>query len=109
MENTIKNRKRFFFFPIVAIAFVFAGGYLVMQLWNYILPGTIAGVGELTYFKAIGLLILSKLLFGGFRGKPHGKCSHHEHHDYWKEKMMNVTDEDKEKFKAGWRDHCGRS
>lgn len=109
MEDNFKNKRKFILFPLFAIAFVLVGGYVVMQLWNYILPSTIVGVGELSYLKAIGLLILSKILFGGFKGKSHGKCSgEHDHHTFWKEKIMHMTEEDKEKFKAEWKNRCSR-
>ena len=46
--------------------------FIVMQLWNHLLP-EIAGVRTITFWQALGLLILSKILFGGFRrpGGPH--------------------------------------
>lgn len=49
-----------------------AGGALaVMLLWNWLLPAMF-GWKEITYLQAGGLLILGRLLFGGF----HGRCSH---------------------------------
>lgn len=50
---------------ITAIAiFTFLGGQLVMQLWNWLMPA-IFGLRELTFWQAVGLLLLSRILFGG--------------------------------------------
>ena len=66
-------KRRFFFaFPFIMLSFVFIGGLAVMLLWNAILPAVL-GVAALTYWQAIGILALSRLLFGGFhRGGPWG-------------------------------------
>ena len=103
--------NRFLFFPLFAIAFFLLGGLAVMLLWNAILPPTIASVGALTYWRAVGLLILCKILFGGFRGKSQGRPfdkSGFRGSPPWKEKMMNMTEEEREKFKAEWKERCGR-
>lgn len=49
----------------VAAAIVALFGLLVMWLWNTCVVGTIVGVNPITFYKAIGLLILSILLFKG--------------------------------------------
>ena len=46
-------------------------GLLVQALWNGVVPDVL-GVRPLTYWQAVGLLILSRLLVGGFRGGPGG-------------------------------------
>lgn len=48
-------------------------GGAVMMLWNAIMPGLFAGAGALDYPHALGLLILCRLLFGGFRGHGGGR------------------------------------
>ena len=58
---------------------------VVMLLWNWLMP-MIFHLGELTYWQALGLLILSKILFGG--GHGHGGPSHSYHRDkYFKERF----------------------
>ena len=57
------------FFGIIAIgglAILF--GFTVMWLWNWLMPD-LFGLPTLTFWKAVGVVILSKLLFGGFGGK----------------------------------------
>ncbi len=81
-------------------------GFVVMGLWNNILVA-VTGVKAITFLQALGILLLSKILFGGFggggkswRGSP-----------AWKEKMKQrwdkMTPEEREKFKAEWKNRCG--
>lgn len=79
-------------FIVLAIA-ALAG--LVMWLWNWIVPSLFIGAQSIDYLRAIGLLLLCRILFGGFHG--HGGWRHHRHMQRW-EKM---TDEEKEKFRQG--------
>jgi hypothetical protein len=53
---------------IVAIAlFTFLGGTVVRLLWNWLLP-PLFGFKMITFWQAIGILALSRILFGGFHG-----------------------------------------
>ena len=76
---------------------------IVMLLWNAILP-SLFHFPDITWPQALGLLILSKLLFGGFRGGG-GPRQH------WKNKMkqrwMNMQPEEREKFMQEWNRRCG--
>lgn len=114
MERRFGNRrggKRFFFFPLVAIAFVAVGGCVVMLLWNNIVPEVIPLVRKLDYGQAIGLLVLCRILFGGFKGRPPGFRpgeGMRRGGPGWREKMNNMTDEERAKFKEEWRERCRR-
>ena len=74
--------------PIFIILFVvalFAFSYVVMSLWNWLIPDLFSGP-MITMWQAIGLLILSKILLGSFN-HGHCKCNkHHRYHSNWKEK-----------------------
>lgn len=48
-----------------AAAFVFVGGQVVRLLWNWLLP-PLFGWHTLTFWQAIGLLVLCRILFGNF-------------------------------------------
>lgn len=113
--------KRFRFmarFPLMAIVFLLVGGLVVMFLWNNIIPMVIPSVKPLNYAQAVGLLLLSRILFGGFRWGPPGPFGRggfrggppfrggHSFRDdpEWREKVMNMTDEEREKFRAEWRE-----
>lgn len=107
MNNAFNKRRKFILFPLAGLAFAALAGWIVMLLWNAILPGLITGVGAITYFKAVGLLILCRILFGGFRG-PRGGQHNFRGRNAWKEKMMNMSEEEKAAFKAEWKSRCGR-
>jgi len=60
---------------IGAALFALVFGWLVMILWNWLMP-TIFHLGEIAYWQAFGLVVLAKLLFGGMhgpRGRGHGR------------------------------------
>lgn len=92
-------------FPLFFIAAALLFGAIVMGLWNAILPAVI-GVKTITYLQALGILLLSKILFGGF-GRRGGWGRHAEWRNKWQEKWAGMTPEEREKFKAEWKNRCG--
>ena len=54
--------------------FIFFGGIIVQWLWNWLLPD-IFGLRRVTFWEALGLLALCRILFGGF-GKSGGSRGH---------------------------------
>lgn len=78
-------------------------GFVIMWLWNWLMP-ELFDLPSLTYWQAVGLFILSKILLGGIGGggsskskkssdhcnskkKKKGDFSKWEHYDnFWKEK-----------------------
>jgi hypothetical protein len=92
-------RMKFLKFGVIAIAAVFVFAFIVMSLWNWILPSA-TGWHPITYWQALGLLVLSKILFGGFRFGPP-----------WRRRMLErwaqMTPEEREKFREGMRARCG--
>jgi hypothetical protein len=94
--------KRAIFIPIAIAAGIFVFGFAVMYLWNGILT-PVLGVGIITFWQAIGILILSKILFGCFKGGH----SHHKYHGHHiKEKMMQLSPEEREKMYAEYKERC---
>lgn len=96
--------KKGLMFVTLFIAFVLLLGLAVMGLWNAILPAVL-GIKVITFTQALGILLLSKILFGGFHGGFRGR------REQWRmkmqEKMGSMTPEEKEKFKSEWRNRCG--
>src|SRR6267378_4353303 len=90
-------------FAAIALVAITVFSFVVMQLWNWILP-PVVGWHPITFWQALGLLVLSKILFGGFRGVP-GR------HMYWRRRMMErweqMTPEEREKFRQGMHGRCG--
>lgn len=101
MKQNWKRKKPLIFLLIaVGIALLFA---VVMFLWNAILPDVL-GVSVINYWQAAGITILSKILFGGFKGGgPQGDRIKHK----LKAKFMNMTEEEKANFKAEWKNRRG--
>ena len=67
------RRKWILMIPIgiAAIAvFTFLGGTIVQLLWNWLLP-PLFGWPVLTFWQALGLLALCRILFGGVGGRWH--------------------------------------
>lgn len=100
--NMIKHKKPFFI--LIPISLFFAVGVIVMLLWNWLVPD-IFGLGTITYLQAFGLLLLSRILFGNFSG---GKRKSRFAQNRFKEKMMGMTDEERQKFKDEWKKRCSR-
>ena len=79
-----KNRKKFIPLMILAgLAFFTAFTFAVMLLWNWLMP-VIFGLVEITFWQALGILVLSKILFGGFHHKGHRS---HKSKEYWKQRF----------------------
>jgi len=97
-----------FILPLAAVA-VFAVGYVVMALWNCLMPSLFPtlNIGPLTYWHALGLLLLCKILFGGFHRHHRGWRGRRQMNAAWKEKWMQMSDEEKAKFKDEWKNRCG--
>ena len=68
-----RHWKWFFIVPAAIVGMIVAGsglvalgGWAVMSLWNWLMPG-LFGLPVVTFWQALGLLALSRILFGGFR------------------------------------------
>jgi hypothetical protein len=61
-------------FGILGVGLLFLFGYVVMLLWNWLMP-EIFGLKTLTYWQAWGMLALSCILFGRIGGGSSGKSS----------------------------------
>jgi hypothetical protein len=92
-------------FALFAVVFVVVAGFVVMGLWNWLMP-TLFALHSITFWQALGLLLLSKLLLGGFHGHHGGGW-----HGHWRGRMMErwekMTPEEREKFRETMRHRCG--
>jgi hypothetical protein len=77
--------------------------WIVVGLWNWLMPA-LFGVNQIHFWQALGLLVLTRILFGGFRGRPGG------HRNVWRERMrkrwQTMTPEEQQQFRSGVRG-CG--
>lgn len=102
LHNRRHLTRKILFFALLVPLMILAVGYIVMALWNYTLP-QIFNVSTITFWQAIGLLILSKILFGGFRGGWH---RHHRHEERWKQKWSSMSEEEKARYRQRWQQWC---
>src|ERR1700680_1801449 len=90
-------------FALFAVLFLTVFTFVVMHLWNWLMPA-VFGWHVINFWQALGLLILSKILFGGFRGGSHRPW-------HWRRRMMErwerMTPEEREKFRGSMRGRCG--
>jgi len=92
---------RYIFIGIFAL---FAITALFFVLWNWLVPAIFNGP-VITFWQAIGILVLSKILFSGvWKDRSHySGYPHSEWRKRFEEKMKNMSDEEKERFKAKFR------
>src|SRR5579862_9576099 len=93
---------------LIALAAALLFGFVVMSLWNWVVP-PVFGLHAIGYGQALALLVLTRILFGGFRrgfGGGFGPGMH------WRRRMMErweqMTPEEREKFRAGMGAGFGR-
>ena len=85
------------------VLFVVIGGCIVQQLWNWLLPPLFA-LRQITFWQALGLLVLCRILFGGLGG-------HGGYRSRFRRRMAErweaMTPEERERFRQGMRARCG--
>jgi hypothetical protein len=92
--------KKWLMLPIglAAVALVtFLGGSLVQWLWNWLMP-LLFGLREVTFWQAVGILALSRILFGGFGFGGHRSRGRWDRH---------MSAEERERFRQRTRNRCG--
>ncbi|MDB4920450.1 hypothetical protein [Mucilaginibacter sp.] len=96
-------KRRFLFIPLAVAAILSLVSFVVMNLWNYLLPG-ILHVGVITFWQAMGIFILCKILFGFGKGGGPGRGNWMRHR--MEERFKNMTPDEREKFKEKMQ-NCG--
>jgi len=109
-------RKRFI--PLVLVgfaAFIFVGGEVVKLLWNWLAP-PLFGLPLLSFWQALALLALCRILFGGFgmhgggrrvgRGQVVDRITDRMA-DRFAERWQNMTPEQRERFRQRVRERSG--
>lgn len=88
-------------FLMIVIAVIFFGE-IVMRLWNWLMPG-LFHLPAITFVQALGLLVLSKLLFGGFHRHSGGRGWRRDMKQRWEQ----MSPEERERFRAGLKSRRG--
>src|SRR5215470_17539581 len=98
MKKGFWARRVVLFILFAAIA-IFVFGGVVMLLWNNVLA-QVTHVSTITFIQALGILVLAKILFGGFRG-GWGSRGY-----YWKQRMKEKWDQ---RMREKWDNMTSRS
>ena len=100
--------------PLIAL-FIFIGGEIVKLLWNWLLP-PLFGWHQITFWQALGILILARILFGGigrhgsrdrpfFRGRVRERIAERMG-ERMGERWEKMTPEERERFRQGMGRWC---
>jgi hypothetical protein len=104
------RRKWIVLAPLAIVAiplFIGIGGAAVQLLWNWLMP-PIFGWRPITFWQALGLLALCRILFGGFghhgsdRSRFRRRIS-----ERMAERREHMTPEEWERFRQRMRERCG--
>ena len=99
-------KKLIFIAPLAILGmlvFTFLGGELVLHLWNWLLP-PLFGWRQLTFWQALGLLALCRILFGGIGLHGSGRSNIRRRME---ERCAHMTPEERERFRQGMRARWG--
>jgi hypothetical protein len=88
---------------LAMLAFIIIGGEVVRYLWNWLLP-PLFGWRQITFWQAVGLLALCRILFGhhGWRGSGGSNFRRR-----MKERCGRATPEERERFRQAMRERWG--
>ncbi len=103
-----KVRKLIFIAPLAIVGmavFIALGGVIVRALWNWLIPGLI-GWNTITFWQAIGLLLLCRILFGGWGGRGSGRSRMRRRME---ERFDQMTPEERERCRQAFFGRWGRA
>jgi hypothetical protein len=82
-------------------------GAIAMLLWNWLMP-VVFGLACISFWQALGLLALARILFGGMGlGRFWGTGMMRHHHNPIREKWMKMTPEERKEFMMKHHAHRG--
>lgn len=103
-NQSMHRKKKLFFIPVIIVILLgLSAG--VQFLWNSVLPDAVH-VQPLTYWHAVALLLLCRILFGNFNFKRGEGRSFGGPTREMREKWMKMNDEQRAKFKERFKDRC---
>lgn len=84
-------------------AMVLVFGFVVMHLWNWLVPAIFDGP-TVNFWQALGVLLLARILTGGFRWMG-WKGRHHMRH-HWRSKWEQMSPDEREHWRSKMKDKC---
>jgi hypothetical protein len=119
LTNLTRLTKLILIAPLAILGmliFAWIGGEVVMLLWNWLAP-TLFGLRQITFWQALGLLALCRILFGGFglgggghRSGPRRRMEgriRERIRERMDERWEQMTPEERERFRQGMGSGCG--
>lgn len=107
------RRKWAFLAPLAILGillFMAVGGVVVQLLWNWLVPA-VFGWREITFWQALGLLALCRILFGGHGGRGVARSVRGRMGERMAgrltERWERMSPEERERFRQGMRGRCG--
>jgi hypothetical protein len=85
------------------LVFIFIGGEIVMHLWNWLLP-PLFGWRQIAFWQALGILLLCRILFGGFGCHRPARSNMRRRME---ERYEHMTPEERERFRQCMRERWG--
>lgn len=105
--------KMKFAFLLLGVAFVAAFGAVVMLLWNALVPDLFGGP-SIGFWQAAGLLVLCRILLGGFGGPGGPRGRWHQMTPEERERFRDgirqwraMSHDERREFRRGLRGRCG--
>jgi hypothetical protein len=93
------------------VVFVWIGGELVKFLWNWLAPA-LFGLPAITFWQALGLLVLCRILFGGCGVSRRGGVRSNvgrRMRERMAERWEQMTPEERERCRQGFPGRSGRT
>jgi uncharacterized membrane protein len=89
------------------LLFIAIGGEIVMLLWNWLVPA-LFGWRQITFWQAVGLLALCRILFGGHGVFRTARSNmRHRIRERMQERWARMTPEERERMRERFRRRCG--
>jgi hypothetical protein len=109
-----RKMKWIFIAPLAILGillFMAIGGEIVMHLWNWLLP-PLFGWRQIAFWQALGLLVLCRILFGGWGSHGSGHSNVRRRvvdrlADRMGDRWDAMTPEERERFRQRMRERCG--
>ena len=101
-------RKFRFLIPLIVLAVVALFTFAVFALWNGVLA-EVVNVKTITYWQALGLFVLARILVGGFPGRRGGPFGPPWRRRMMMERWQSLTPEQREELRRRFGDWPGPS
>ena len=101
----LKKALKFVFF---ATLFIALAGFVTQSLWNWLVPSLFHGP-VISFGQTLGLLVLSRILFGGFgRGRGSWAQKRRQWKQHMESQVANLSPEERENFRQQMQRRCAQ-